>query len=141
MPSISNIAPYWLSQRPALVAFEPVARMLTPVHQPDGVASGRDGTGGSHPPTFRLSSVTDLIIDGGGSKITFADYCQFVDLLNCSRAQIVRFEFDLEPLRFFVAFLLLRAVPQPQLQHPGSRPPTARGLQGVPSFWDCNPKS
>ena len=89
------------AQRLALVTFEPAARTLTPVQQPDGVASGRDGTDGSCPPAFiRLSSVTDLIIDGGGSKITFADYCQFVDLLNCSRVQIVRFEFDLEPLPY-----------------------------------------
>ena len=37
----------------------------------------RAGGGGSDPPAFiRLSSVTDLIIDGGGAQITFSDYVQ-----------------------------------------------------------------
>ena len=30
----------------------------------------------------------------------FADYVQFVDLLNCSNVQVVNFEFDLVPLPY-----------------------------------------
>eukprot|EP00937_MAST-01D_sp_MAST-1D-sp2_P007726 g7726.t1 len=59
------------------------------------------GAGGPNPPAFiSLSSVTDLIVDGGGTTITFSDYVQFVELLNCSRVQIVNFGFDLLPLPY-----------------------------------------
>ena len=37
---------------------------------------------------------------GGGATITFSDYVQYVDLLNCSRVQIVNFVFDLKPLPY-----------------------------------------
>ena len=80
--------------QPSLLHFEGGgSRTLTP--------PPRDGDGGSTPPAFlRLASVTDLIVDGGGSTITFSEYVQFVDLLNCSRVQIVNFAFDLQPLPY-----------------------------------------
>lgn len=88
------------AERPSLLRFEGWgSRTLVP---PPRLASRADGRyRGSDPPAFiRLSSVTDLIIDGGGATITFSDYVQYVDLLNCSRVQIVNFVFDLKPLPY-----------------------------------------
>ena len=82
--------------QPSILSFEGWgSRTLTP---PPRLAAR---AGDSDPPAFiRLSSVTDLIIDGGGANITFSDYVQYVDLLNCSRVQIVNFAFDLHPLPY-----------------------------------------
>lgn len=86
------------AEQPSLLRFEGWgSRTLAP---PPRVLS-RAGDGGFALLAFiRLSSVTDLIVDGGGATITFSDYVQYVDLLNCSRVQIVNFLFDLKPLPY-----------------------------------------
>ena len=102
------------AEQPSLLRFEGWgSRTLTP--PPRGLAPRAAG-GGSDPPAFiRLSSVTDLIIDGGGATITFSDYVQYVDLLNCSRVQIVNFEFDLQPLPYTALARPAAQSPRPAL--------------------------
>ena len=63
------------AEQPSLLRFVGWgSRTLAP---PPRLAAPRAGGGGSDSPAFiQLSSVTDLIIDGGGAQITFSDYVQ-----------------------------------------------------------------
>jgi hypothetical protein len=89
------------AEQPSLLRFEGWGSRTLAPPLPLRLTPSRAASGGSDPPAFiRLSSVTDLIIDGGGASITFSDYVQYVDLLNCSRVQIVNFVFDLKPLPY-----------------------------------------
>lgn len=97
------------SHEPYLVSFEMANRTLVPPSVPDrhfgtrSIVTGANNirSQGANPTAFiRMTSVTNVIIDGGGSRLTFADYIQFVDLLNCSNVEVMNFEFDLAPLPY-----------------------------------------
>jgi hypothetical protein len=87
---------------PYLLQFEPAARTLHPAApNPDTQDGARSGGGGATPLAFiHMASATDVIIDGGGSTITFSDYVTFASLLNCTRVSIIQFNFDLDPLPY-----------------------------------------
>lgn len=70
---------------PALVTFEKARRTLVP---PPATAF------------VNLTSASDIIIDGGGSTLTFSNYVQFVLLINCSRVTVQNFVFDMDPLPY-----------------------------------------
>lgn len=82
---------------PYLLEFERVDRTLTPPALPP--TPGR-GTSGGAPFFVNVSDAADVIIDGGGSVITFSRYTAFVQLVNCTRVSVQNFVFDLAPLPY-----------------------------------------
>jgi hypothetical protein len=84
------------AKAPYLIEFEHAARTLTPPAYKAGL-----GSSGPDPPAFiELAGAADIVVDGGGSKITFTDYVTFVRLYNCTRVTVQNFEFDLDPLPY-----------------------------------------
>lgn len=82
---------------PYLLEFESGARPLVPPAAPP--SPGR-GTSSATPFFIAISDAVDLIIDGGGSVLTFGRYTAFLQLVNCSRVTVQNFVFDLDPLPY-----------------------------------------
>ena len=81
------------SQVPYLLQFEAFDRTLAP--PPSGARSSSDTAF-----FINVSDAADLIIDGGGSAITFSRYTAYVRLVNCTRVSVQNFVFDLAPLPY-----------------------------------------
>lgn len=72
-------------QTPAILKFEPGDYRLDP---------------GGAAVFINYTNATDLVIDGGGAKITFTGFLKFVDLEHCQRVLVKNFTFDFDPLPY-----------------------------------------
>ena len=79
---------------PYLLEFPTFDRTLAPPPR------GGSGSSSDAPFFINMSDVVDVIIDGGGSVITFSRYTAYVQLVNCTRVTIQNFVFDLAPLPY-----------------------------------------
>jgi len=83
------------ARQPYLVEFAPAARAIA-------VPNGTAACGGPHCSCsfVNFTGAADVIVDGGGSALTFSDFVTFVSLHNCSRISVQNFAFDFAPLPY-----------------------------------------
>lgn len=80
-----------VAQAPAVVEFEPGDYRLDP---------------GDAKAFVHFTNAADLVIDGGGARMTFTGFLTFVSLEHCQRVLVKNFTFDFDPLPYTAGLVL-----------------------------------